>query len=158
MSIKRKTPELFEGVRAEEYKRIRNKWIRLEIIGAGIPFLMSILVSIFNDTFNVLDLFKNGEIILLMFSLNLPMAFDIFDAKKREDEGLSRAFWGCIVIICLQVALYCLIKMENSEENAKKNIPVSALMMVASWGNCVYSIRAMFLHSIAENGGEKNVD
>lgn len=92
MLIKNTEPEIFEGIRAEEYKRMKNKWIRLAIVGTGLPFVIGILVSIFNDTFSLLDLFGNGEIILLLFSLNLPMAFDLFDMKRYNDERLEWAF------------------------------------------------------------------
>lgn len=158
MLFKRNTPIVFEGVKAEEYKKMRNKWIRLAVIGTGLPFILGVLVSIFNNTFSFLDLFGNGEIILLLFSLNLPMAFDLFDMKQRNDEKLSWAFWGCVIIICLQVALYCLIRTDNSDSNAIKSLVASIIMSIASWMDCAFSIRAMFQHSITEDGGEDNVE
>lgn len=158
MSVSRHAPIVFEGVRAEEYKKVRNKWIRLAIVGTGVPFILGILVGIFNDTFSFIDLFGKGEIILLLFSLNLPMAFDLFDMKQREDEKLSWAFWGCIIIICFQSALYCLIRMGDSQNNAQKSIVVSIIMVIASWIDCAASIRVMFQHSITDEGGTENVD
>lgn len=46
-------------VGAEEYKKMKNKWIRLAVVGTGVPFILGILVTIFNETFNLLDLFGN---------------------------------------------------------------------------------------------------
>lgn len=155
--FKRSTPIVFEGFKAEEYKKMRNKWIRLAIVSTGVPFILGVLVSIFNNTFSFLDLFGNGEIILLLFSLNLPMAFDLFDMKKRNDEKLSWAFWGCVIIICLQVALYCLIRTDTSDSSALKSLVASITMAIASWVDCAFSIRAMFQHSISEDGGEDDV-
>lgn len=154
MLKKNTEPEIFEGVKAEEYKRMKNKWIRLAVVGTGVPFVIGILVSIFKDTFSLLDLFGNGEIILLLFSLNLPMAFDLFDMKKYNDERLEWAFWSCVIIICLQVALYCLIRTTDSNNGEVKSIISSAIMVLASGVVCAASIRAMFLHSITEDGGE----
>lgn len=158
MSAGRRAPIVFEGVRAEEYKKVRNKWIRLAIVGTGVPFVLGILVGIFDDTFSFIDLFGKGEIILLLFSLNLPMAFDLFDMKKREDEKLSWAFWGCVIIICLQSAIYCLIRMGDSQNNALKSVIFSIIMAVASWIECGASIRIMFQHNNADEGGTENVD
>lgn len=142
------SPEIFEGVRAEEYKKMKNKWIRLAVVGTGVPFVLGVLVSIFNDTFSFLDLFGNGEIILLLFSLNLPMAFDLFDMKHCNDERLTWAFWICVIIICFQVALYCLIRSTESESGAIKSIIASVIMALASVIVCAVSIKAMFQHSI----------
>ncbi len=158
MSARRSSPLVYEGLRAEEYKKMRNKWIRLAIVSTGVPFILSILVNMFNDTFKVLELFGNGEIILLLFSLNLPMAFDLFDMKQRDDENLSWVFWGCVIIICFQVALYCLIRMGNSKGNEVKSVIASFIMVIASWLECAFSIRVMYQHSIAEDGGEENVE
>ena len=156
VSNRKSKPEIFEGVRAEEYKKLRNKWIRLAVVGTGLPFILGILISIFNDTFSILDLFGNGEIILLLFSLNLPMAFDLFDIKHCDDETLSWAFWLCVIIICLQIALYCLIRTNNSESGKVKSIIASICMMGASKITCGFSIKAIFQHSITEDGGEEN--
>lgn len=157
MLIKNTEPEIFEGIRAEEYKRMKNKWIRLAIVGTGLPFVIGILVSIFNDTFNLLDLFGNGEIILLLFSLNLPMAFDLFDMKRYNDERLEWEFWKCVIIICLQVAIYCLIRTTDSEVEVK-SIIFSVIMVFASGGVCASSIKAMFLHSIKKKDGGESDD
>ena len=86
------------------------------------------------------------------------MAFDLFDMKNRDDERLDWAFWWCVIIVCLQVALYCLIRSDESTDGTVKSIFFSGVMLIASWGNCVNAIRAMFQHSIAENGGENNVE
>lgn len=157
MLIKNTEPEIFEGIRAEEYKRMKNKWIRLAIVGTGLPFVIGILVSIFNDTFSLLDLFGNGEIILLLFSLNLPMAFDLFDMKRYNDERLEWEFWKCVIIICLQVAIYCLIRTTDSEVEVK-SIIFSVIMVFASGGVCASSIKAMFLHSIEKKDGGESDD
>lgn len=150
-------PIVFEGIKAEEYKQMRNKWVRLAVIGTGVPFILGILVSIFNNTFDFLALFGKGEIILLLFSLNLPMAFDLFDMKHKKDERLSWAFWACVIIICLQVALYCLIRMDTSASSSIKSLIFSIIMAVASWIECAYSIKAIYFHSI-DDGGETNVN
>lgn len=155
--IGKKSPVVFEGIEAEEYKQMRNKWVRLAVIGTGIPFILGILVSIFNNTFDFLALFGKGEIILLLFSLNLPMAFDLFDMKHKEDDRLALAFWGCVIIICLQVALYCLIRMDTSDSSPVKSLICSMVMAAASWLECVYSIKAIYLHS-TDDGGEANVN
>lgn len=158
MFFRYNSPEIFEGIRAEEYKKMRNKWIRLAVVGTGVPFVLGILVTIFNDTFSAFDLFGNGEVILLLFSLNLPMAFDLFDMKHKDDEQLEWVFWLCIIIMCLQVALYCLIRSDISTNSEVKSIIASVIMMVASGANCSKAIRVMFLHSIVEDGGEHNVE
>ena len=157
MLIKNTEPEIFEGIRAEEYKRMKNKWIRLAIVGTGLPFVIGILVSIFNDTFSLLDLFGNAEIILLLYSLNLPMAFDLFDMKRYNDERLEWEFWKCVIIICLQVAIYCLIRTTDSEVEVK-SIIFSVIMVFASGGVCASSIKAMFLHSIEKKDGGESDD
>lgn len=38
MFVKGNSPEVFEGVRAEEYKKMKNKWIRLAVVGTGVPY------------------------------------------------------------------------------------------------------------------------
>lgn len=158
MLSRNNNPEVFEGVRAEEYKKMKNRWIRLAVVGTGVPFILGVLVSIFNDTFSLLDLFGNGEIILLLFSLNLPMAFDLFDMKHRDDERLAWAFWFCVIIICFQIALYCLIRATDSGSSAVKSIIASVIMALASGIVCAVSIKAMFQHSITEDGGEEYVE
>lgn len=86
------------------------------------------------------------------------MAFDLFDIKHCDDETLSWAFWLCVIIICLQIALYCLIRTNNSESGKVKSIIASICMMGASGITCGFSIKAIFQHSITEDGGEETRD
>ena len=79
------------------------------------------------------------------------------DIKHKKDERLARAFWACVIIICLQVALYCLIRMNTSDSSSVKSLIFSIIMAVASWIECAYSIKAIYLHSI-DDGGEVNVN
>lgn len=155
---KKNKPFIFEGLKAEQYKKMRNKWIRLAVISSGIPFLIGILIGIFKDPYSLLDLFGNGEIILLLFTLNLPIAFDLFEVKQKDDEYLAWAFWGCTILVVFQSVLYCLIRMDASKSSEIKSIISSLIMMIASWISCVYSIKAIFQHSISDERGEDNVN
>lgn len=149
---------VYEGQAAEQYKHMKNKWIRLAVVGTGLPFVISCLVALFSNTFNFLDLFSNGEIILSLFSLNLPLAFDLFEIKKKNDEYLSWAFWGCIIVVCFQLVLYCLVKMTSGKSGVTASVIVSVIMISASWICCACSIKAMFQHSTMDKGGDDNVD
>lgn len=155
---KRRKPFVFEGLEAEQYKNKRNKWIRLSIVGVGLPFVLPIIISLFNDTLNLLDLFGNGEIVLSLFSLNIPLMFDLFDMKNTDDEYMSQAFWRSIVISFLQLVVYCSIRMSTSDSKEIKSIVASLLMIFASLISCNYAIKAMFRHSISDNGGKSDYE
>lgn len=154
---RKRKPIIYEGKEAELYKKMKNKWIRLAIIGSGLPFVIAILVTIFNNTFNWLAFFGSGEIILSLFSVTLPLAFDLFEIKKKDDEDLSWAYWVCIIVICFQLVLYCLIKM-SPEGKTISAVVVSIFMLISSWCCCTFAIKAMFKHSINCKGGDNNVD
>ncbi len=159
MTIRKKNkPVVYEGQAAEQYKHMKNKWIRLAVVGTGLPFLISSLVVLFSDSSNFMGLFTNGEIILSLFSLNLPLAIDLFEIKKKNDEYLSWAFWGCIIVVCFQLVLYCLVKMTATEKGVVASVVVSVVMMISSWICCACSIKAMFRHSTMDKGGDNNVN
>jgi len=155
-SGKKNKAVVYEGQAAEQYKHMKNKWIRLAVVGTGLPFLISSLVALFGNTFNFMGPFTNGEIILSLFSLNLPLAFDLFEIKRKNDEYLSWAFWGCIIVVCFQLVLYCLVKITASEKGVVVSVVVSIVMMISSWICCACSIKAMFQHSIIDRGGDNN--
>lgn len=151
-------PLVFEGLVAEQYKRMRNKWIRLSLIGIGLPFIFPIIIGFFNDTLNFLSLFGNGEIVLSLFSLNLPLVFDLFELKNDDDEYMSKAFWRCTIIAFLQLAVYCSIKMSVSTSKEIKSIIASLVMVMASWMSCSYAIKTMFQYSISDNNKIGEID
>lgn len=151
-------PFIFEGLAAEQYKQMRNKWIRLAVVSVLLPFLFAIVVSYYTNTFDLLGMFGNGEILLSLFSLTIPMLFDLFEMKSKKDEYLSWAFFSCAILVCFQILLYCLTRIDISEEKEIKSIVVSVIMLIASWLCCGYSIKAMFQHSIMHEGGKDSDD
>lgn len=151
---RRNKPFIFEGMEAEQYKQMRNKWIRLAVVSVFLPLLFATVVSCYNNTFDLLALFGNGEILLSLFSLTIPMLFDLFEMKSKKDEYLSWAFFFCAILVCFQILLYCLTRIDFSEKKEIKSIIVSVIMLMASWLCCGYSIKAMFQHSIMDEGGE----
>lgn len=150
LGSKRNKPFIFEGLEAEKYKQMRNKWFRLAVVSVFLPFLFAIAVSYYTNTFDLLGLFGNGEILLSLFSLTTPMLLDLFEMKSKEDEYLSWAFFFCAILVCFQVLLYCLTRIEISEKKEMKSIVVSVIMLITSWLCCGISIKAMFLHSIMD--------
>ena len=151
---RRNKPFIFEGMEAEQYKQMRNKWIRLAVVSVFLPLLFATVVSYYNNSFDLLALFGNGEILLSLFSLTIPMLFDLFEMKSKKDEYLSWAFFFCAILVCFQILLYCLTRIDFSEKKEIKSIIVSVIMLMASWLCCGYSIKAMFQHSIMDEGGE----
>ena len=103
---RRNKPFIFEGMEAEQYKQMRNKWIRLAVVSVFLPLLFATVVSYYNNTFDLLALFGNGEILLSLFSLTIPMLFDLFEMKSKKDEYLSWAFFFCAILVCFQILLY----------------------------------------------------
>lgn len=157
---KKNAPIIFDGYKAEQYKRMKNKWIRINFIGSVVPFLFAILISLYNDTFNLLELFGKGEIILSLFSINTSLAYDLFEMKKKDDENLSWAFWGCFILLCFQALIYAIITTNTTETVYIKSIISSSVMTISTWLCCSFCIKAMYKHSILDNDdevGEKNV-
>ena len=154
--IKKNKPFVFEGVAAEQYKQMRNKWIRLAIVSVLLPLISAAVVACYNNTLDVLELFGNGEVILSLFSLTIPMLFDLFEMKKKNDEHLSWAFFFCIILVCFQLLFYCVTRLDNSKYKELRSIIVSGVALILSLSCCGYSIKAIFQHSISDNGGEDN--
>lgn len=153
--VDKKKPLIFEGALAEMYKSRRNKWIRLSIVSTLLPLFFAGCVSFYNGSFDFLNMFGSGEIVLSNFSLTIPMVFDLFEMKEKEDEYLSWTFFYCAILVCIQIGLYCLIRIDISENKQIKSVISSIIMLVASWICCNYSIRALFRHS-TEKRSDKN--
>lgn len=152
--IHTKAPLIFEGALAEKYKSTRNKWIRLTIMSTLLPLIFAGFVSFYNGSLDLLSMFGSGEIVLSLFSLTVPMLFDLFEMKKENDEYLSWAFFSCAILVCIQILLYCLIRIDISDYQQIKSVVSSFIILVASWICCSYSIKVLFRHSIACGGDD----
>lgn len=138
---------IFEGVVSENYKSSRNKWIRLSIVSTFLPLFLGCIISWYNGKFELLYLFGQGEIILSLFSLTVPLMFDLFEVKKNNDERLSRAFFLCTIIVILQIVFYCLIRVDTSSAHDIKGFITSIPFIIASWLCCLYSIKVMAIYA-----------
>lgn len=105
----------YRGQHYQLYSKRRNKWIRLAFAGTVIPIITSFWVSLNVETASFIELLGNGDIILSLFALTLPMVFDVFEEKRRYDDGLSNAFLACIFLLVVQVLTYCTIKKRAVE-------------------------------------------
>lgn len=162
---KPKKPIQFEGVAAERYKQIRNKWIRLSLVGTLLPIVMGIIVSVYSDSFNFIDTISNGEIILSLFSLTIPMLLDLFEVDYKKDDRISWTFFICLICVCFQVLLYCVTRLDVSSDREIRSIVASILTTVASIFSCISANSYIFKQTlvnentkdIAEEGVGSNV-
>lgn len=138
---------VFEGEALEKYKSTRNRWIRLTIISTVLPLILTCIIGWYNGKLELVKLFGQGEIILSLFSLTVPLMFDLFDIKKSDDTQLTNAFFLCVFLIILQIAFYCLIRIDSSEHHMLKGFLTSIPFVVASWLCCIYCIKAMANYS-----------
>ena len=154
--IKGNKPIQFEGVEAERYKQIKNKWIRLMLVGTLLPLLMGIAVSSYSDTFKFIDTISNGEIILSLFSLTIPMLLDLFEIDYKKDDRISWTFLICVISVCLQVLLYCLTRLDESENKEIRSIISSVLMLIASIISCVSANSYIFKQTLINEKGKQS--
>lgn len=140
-------PLIFEGIENERYKASKNKWIRLTIVSTLLPLLLTALISWYNGKFELIKLFGQGEIILSLFSLTVPLMFDLFEIKKNDDKYISRAFFLCIILVILQIVFYSLMRVDNSDKHLLKSFLTSIPFVFASWLCCLYSIKAIANYS-----------
>lgn len=101
----------YDGVQYEEYKKRRNKWLRLAFIGVIVPFLLPLILSYFDESLSFTEMIGNGEVLLSLYALVLPLAFDLLEAKRKADEELDKSFWLCIVITLLLIVVYSAIRL-----------------------------------------------
>lgn len=154
--FKRKSkPIVYEGKDTEQYKKMRNKWIRLAAISFILPLIFAVVVSYYNGKLNIKELFGDGEILLSLFSLTVPMLFDIFEIKNHNDDNITRIFFWPLIIICVQVLLYCMTRIDSSKYKEIKSIIMSMFMLIASWVDCSCAIKIMYKHCNSDDGGKK---
>lgn len=101
----------YRGSQYQLYIQRRNKWIRLAIAGTLIPIISSLWISTVVDTVGILELLGNGDVVLSLFALTLPMMFDILEEKRQADDYLSNAFLLCILVIVAQILSYFTIRL-----------------------------------------------
>lgn len=138
---------VFEGETLENYKAFRDRWIMLTIISSVLPLFLTCIISWYFGKLQLIALFGKGEIILSLFSLTVPLMFDLFEIKRRKDIKLTKAFAMCVFIVALQLVFYCLIRIDESKQHLAKGFWTSIPFVIASWFCCIYSIKAISKHS-----------
>ena len=82
---------IFEGEQREKYNRSTLKWLVLSCFSVFFPLFITLITDSYDGKFNISDLINNGDLILLSFSLTIPTALDLFEAKKNIN-GNSRLY------------------------------------------------------------------
>lgn len=167
----------YKGNEYELYKRRRNKWIRLAIAGFIIPIFASLCISNTVDTIGFTELLGNGDIVLSLYALTLPMLLDIFDTKSQDDDGLSNALLVCLGAVVVQMIEYVIIRINIANMRGSvglvdwlfwkqfpeftiacyQNILRTIIVLIITILACMACIGAMENHSekkTAEKGGE----
>lgn len=147
---------VFEGESSERYKTIRTKWILLTAISSGLPLILTCFISWYNGKLQLFELFGQGEVVLSLFSLTVPLLFDLFEIKNKNknDIHLTRAFCFCVCLIIFQIVSYTAIRCDSSQYHLVKGCLLSIPFVFASWICCIYSIKVIAKYSGTEKDDE----
>ncbi len=144
--LKKKTIR-FEGNTSKRYKNIKTKWILLTSISSALPLFLTCFIGWYNGKPVLFELFGQGEVILSLFSLTVPLVFDLFEIKNKNDIDLIKALCFCIALIIFQTVSYSTIRCDTSLFHLIKGFLISIPFIIASWFCCIFSIKVISKHS-----------
>lgn len=143
---------VFEGEQREKYKRSILKWFVLSCFSVFFPPVITIIIDLYEKTFNMFNLINNGDLILLSFSLTIPTILDMLEMKKstttKKDDVLIACGCLCLFIIVIQTLFYALIRTHKTMTAI--NLFLTVAIVFSSIYICRYSVFCMFISSIKE--------
>lgn len=147
-----KLENYLSGENLDTYKRKWETWVFSSIVSIFFPFIISIIINAVSGSFNFLELFAHGDIIILFYSLTIAVLFDLWNTPKdnrKNDMGLQRSFYTILMVLFSQMAIYGVIKA-----NIITDLWILFFMtigtMVASYYICNSTLLQIFLYNIEE--------
>lgn len=148
----KKLEKYLSGENLDTYKRKWETWVFSSIVSIFFPFFISITINAVSGKFNFLELFSQGEIIILFYSLTITILFDLWNTPrdiKKNDRGLQRSFYSLLMVLFSQMALYGVIKA-NIITDLWILFFMTVGVIIASYYICNSTLLQIFLYNIQE--------
>ena len=149
--------KVYEGKEKEFRKQARKKWLSLFFWAFLLPLLIAGVCSIYNDKISILDLFCNGDVLLALYSVTVPVILDLFEIKKNNSNKLSSSFNGFLILIIFQTIFFVLIKGDNSS-HPMASVIFSCVIVLLSLIWCLHALYKMATYKNEERKGEESVE
>lgn len=147
----KKLENCLSGEYLDTYKRKRKLWIVTSFVSIFFPFALSILIGICSGNFDLVNIFSQGDIIILFYSLTISMLFDLWSVKRnqKDDSDLQITFCFLLVVLFIQMALYGVIKT-NIIENTFIVFIITCAVIISSYLVCDSALLQIFSYNIKE--------
>ena len=128
------------------------------MISVFLPFLMALIIGVYNRNLDLIRMFNQGDFILLSYAVTVPILFDLFNIVHKNKKGkvhdarLFYCFCWCLLITFLQTFSYALIKNNADIGVRYENIILTIFIIAPSVIVCNYSIDSIFVQSISNEG------
>lgn len=147
-----KLEKYLSGENLDTYKRKRETWLLSSIVSIFFPFAISIIVGICSNNINLINIFSQGDIIILFYSLTITILFDLWNTPKdnrKNDNGIQRTFYVLLIVLFSQMALYGVIKT-NAIDNIWFIFIITTIIIISSYFACNSALLQIFLYNIQE--------
>lgn len=147
-----KLEKYLSGENLDTYKRKWETWVFSSIVSIFFPFIISIIINAVSGNFNFLELFLQGDIIILFYSLTIAVLFDLWNIPKdsrKNDRGIQRSFYTILMVLFSQMAIYGVIK-SNIITNSWIVFFMTIGVIISSYYICNSSLLQIFLYNIEE--------
>ena len=147
-----KLKNYLNGEHLDTYKRKRETWFFSSIVSIFFPFFISITINAVSGKFDFLEIFSQGEIIILFYSLTIAVLFDLWNTPRdisKNDRGLQRSFYSLLIVLFSQMAIYGVIKA-NIITDLWILFFMTAGTIIASYYICNSTLLQIFLYNIQE--------
>lgn len=140
------------GKALDTYKQKREKWILSAIVTTFFPFIVALMLELIYGTFDIFEVFKNGDILILFYSLTIAILFDLWNVKRnnpQKDMMLQRSFCLLLLVLFSQMCLYGALKT-NSMDSVVLIIFTNLVIIGASYFACNFVLLHIFLYTMTK--------
>ncbi len=113
---------IFESHEKIEYKEKQKIWWCTTLLCTLFPFFAQCISLLFNHKFDIISLINNGELILLTYSITIPILIELIQTKTNKQA--KHVIYICIWFFLLlsDLLIYLSIKNPGSFLNSNKEL------------------------------------